>query len=166
MRSYSTYLLLIWLLGHVSVAAAVSDAPLRALNAYIEQNGHCSEQVIEWNRRYNPKTIAGETSRNFYYRVLGYQDWGQCGRPYFRSILGELQKVWIIYSKKLVSDAEFEAKEAELINLWFAALKDDKRGEQMVEAYESKTAARLINLMPPKQFFNCTFFGEKAYCTD
>lgn len=166
MRTYRGWLLLVCLLGHVPFAAAVSDAPLRALNAYIEQNGACSEQLIEWNRRYYPKTIAGETSRNFYYRVLGYQDWGMCGRPYFRSILGELQKVWIIFDKGLVSEAEFEAKEQELFNLWFTAMKDARRGEQMVQAYESKTAARLIGLIPPKQFFNCTFFGDQPRCTD
>jgi hypothetical protein len=166
MRSYRGWLLLVWLLGHMDLAGAVSDAPLRALNAYIEQNGTCSEQLIEWNRRYNPRTVAGETSRNFYYRVLGYQDWGRCGRPYFRSILGELQKIWIIFAKGQVSEAEFEAKEAELINLWFTALKDEKNGEQIVQAYESKTATRLIGLVPPKQFFNCTFFGDQAHCTD
>lgn len=159
-------LLLACLLWKFSAAAAVSDAPLRALNAYIEQNGSCSEQVIEWNRRYNPKALAGETSRDFYYRVLGYQDWGRCGRPFFRSLLGELQKVWAIYAKGLVSPAEFEAKEAELINLWFAALKNEERGEQMIQDYEARMAAQLIALVPPKQYFNCTFFGAKARCID
>lgn len=159
------WLLLAWLLWHVSAAAAVSDAPLRALNAYIEQNRGCSEQVVEWNRRYSPKALAGETSRDFYYRVLGYQDWGACGRPYFRAILVELQKVWAIFSRGLVTQSEFEAKEAELINLWFAALKDE-RGEQMVQDYEARIAAQLISQVPPKQYFNCTFFGAKARCID
>lgn len=166
MRSFPAWLLMTWLFGHACTAAAVSDAPLRALNAYIEQSGNCSEQLVAWNRQYSPKAIAGQTSRAFYYRVLGYQEWGQCGRPFFRAILSELQKVSIIFSKGLASENEFEAKEAELINLWFAALKDEQRGVQMVQAYESRTAARLINLVPPKQYFNCTFFGDQARCAD
>jgi len=160
------WLLLICLWGYTCTAAAVSSAPLYALNAYIERSGACSPQLVEWNRTYSGSTIAGETSRDFYYRVLGYMEWGPCGRPFFRPLLAELQKVWNLFSKGLVTEAEFEAKEAELIKLFFAAAEDRKRGEQMVREYESSTAVRLLNLVPTRQYFNCTFFGEKARCLD
>lgn len=148
------------------LAQAVSDAPLQALNAYIEHAGNCSDQVVEWNRRYNPKTRAGETSRGFYYRALGNQEWGACGRRFFRPLLIELQKVWEIRLKGEVSEAEFEAKEAQLIDLFFAALDAGPRGEDLVRDYEADTAARLYDLVPSRQYFNCSFFGRWARCLD
>jgi len=160
------WLLLICLWGYTCTAAAVSNAPLYALNAYIEGSGACSPQLVEWNRAYSGSAIAGETSRGFYYRVLGYMEWGSCGRPSFRPVLAELQKVWNIFSKGRVTEAEFEAKEAELIKLLFAAPEDSQRSEQMVQEYEATTAVRLLKLVPTRQYFNCTFFGEKARCVD
>lgn len=142
----------------------ISDAPLQALNAYIELSGTCSRELLEWNKTYGKKTMAGATPRSFYYRVLGYVDWGPCGRPFFAAIFGELQKVSNILASGRVSQAEFEAKETELINLFFAALQDRQRGEQMVQAYEATTAARLIDLTQPRQYFNCTFFGDQPRC--
>lgn len=165
-KSYRTWLALVWLLGHAALASAISDAPLQALSSYIENAGNCSQRVVDWNREYAESTMRGETSRDFYYRVLGFQDWGGCSKPYFRSILGELRKAWVIFARGNVSEAEFEAKEAELINLFFAALEDDKRGAQIVRAYEARTAGRLINLDLPRQYSNCTFFGDQPRCMD
>jgi len=157
---------LVGLLCGGSASAAVSTAPLLALNAYIEGSGNCDERAVEWNRKYNARTIAGEVSRAFYYRVIGYQEWGDCGRPYFKDIFGELQKIWLIFGKGRVSEAEIEAKESELINLMFAALKAGNRGGALVQRYERQTTIRLINLVPDRQYFNCTFFGDNAQCTD
>lgn len=166
MRLYRKLLLVVWLWASPFHALAVSDAPLLALTAYIENAGNCSERLVHWNREYSKKTIAGETQRAFYYRVLGFMDWGPCGKPFFRPILGELQKTWNIFAAGLVSQVEFEAKERELINLLFAALKDDKRGQQMVWEYETGIAAKLIDLDPPRQYFNCTFFGDLLRCLE
>lgn len=146
-------------------AGAASDAPLLAINAYIEKSGNCSADFLAWNRRYGPRAIAGETTRTFYYQALSFHDWGLCGRPFFRAIFSELQKIWLIHAKGLVSESEAETKEVELVNLFFAALESSK-GNEMVRSYEARTAARLANLVPEKQFFNCTFFGQQAYCTD
>lgn len=166
MRSCRGWLLIIWLLwGHASFAAAVSNAPLQALNAYIENASTCPEQLIEWNRKYNARTMAGETPRNFYYRVLGFQSWGQCGKRSFVPILNELQKTGLIFAKGLVSEAELEAKEAELITLFFAVVKNEELGERMVKEYETRMTARLIRLTPEKQYFDCTFFGDQPRCT-
>lgn len=146
-------------------AGAASDAPLLAINAYIEKSGNCSEDFLAWNRRYGPRAITGETTRTFYYQALSFHDWGLCGRPFFRAIFSELQKVWLIRAKGLVTESEAETKEVELVNLFFAALESSK-GNEMVRSYEARTAARLASLVPEKQFFNCTFFGPQAYCTD
>lgn len=165
-KNYRVCFAVFWLLGHISLAEAVSDAPLRTLNAYIEGNSDCSEQLADWNRKYGPKAVAGEMSREFYYRVLGFLYWGKCGRPFVKDILGELRKVWTIYSKGLVSEAEFEAKEAELINLFFAALRDEAHGQEMVNAYVGRITTWLINLDAPKQYYNCTYFGDQPRCLD
>jgi len=167
MHPYWKWLPVAWLLGHAVFATAVSNAPIQALVAYIESPANrCSPQVIEWNREYSKKTVAGEIPRSFYYRVLGYQEWGECGRPYFRPIFNELNRVWVMFGRGIVSEAEFEAKEAELINLFFAAARDKERGESMVREYQNGIAARLIDLDPPRQFFNCTFFGDQYRCLE
>lgn len=166
MRWSREWLLLIVLWAQASMACAVSNAPLLALNAYIEQTSSCSEKLVEWNRVYNAETIAGTTARSFYYRVIGFQEWGVCGRPFFPIIFSELQKASFMFSEGLVSDAEFEAKELELINLFFAALKDQKQGAAMVRLYQSNIAARLLDLDPPRQAFNCTFFGDQPRCME
>jgi hypothetical protein len=157
-------LLFMFLWGQIATAAALSNAPLQILNAYIEQNGDCPERLVKWNRSYNRKAMLGETSRVFYYRVLGYSDWGTCLRRPVQEIFGELQKVWTIFEMGAVSEAEVEAKEAELINLFFSAVSDKDGGDQRVKAYQAATAARLFELVPEKQFFNCTFFGDKPRC--
>lgn len=150
--------------GQITFAAALSNAPLYVLNAYIEQNGTCPELLVNWNRKYHPKVLLGEVPRAFYYRVLGYSEWGACLRRPLQTVFGELQKVAIIYEMGAVSQAEVEAKETELINLLFSALADKDNGDQMVRDYESTTAARLFQLVPEKQFFNCTYFGDKPLC--
>lgn len=164
MRSYRQWLLLVWLWGQATFAAALSNAPLEALNSYIENSGNCSRQLVDWNRDYSKSTMTGETSRGFYFRVLGYMDWGACGKPFTRAILSELQKAWNIFAGGRVSEAEYEAKEAELVNLFFAAVADPEHGQQKIDAYEAKTATRLMGQTPPKQYFNCTFFGNRAQC--
>lgn len=146
--------------------AALSPGPLQALEAYIELSGACATELIEWNRVYGKKVLSGETPRDFYYRVLAYQGGGQCGAPFFVSIFSELQKISEILSQGLISEAEFEAKEAELVNLFFAAVKDRKQGEQLVLAYEKATTQRLIRLDEPRQYSNCTFFGESPRCRE
>lgn len=166
MSRYCQWLLIIVLWGPAFSVCAVSDAPLRAINAYIEQAGHCSENLVAWNRVYNAETIAGTTARSFYYRVISFQEWGACGRPFFQPIFSELQKVSLMFSEGLASDAEFEAKEMELINLFFAALKDQKRGAAMVRLYQSNIAGRLLDLDPPLQSFDCTFFGDQPRCRE
>lgn len=165
-KSYRIWLAAAWLWGYASLAAAVSSAPLQAINSYIQNSGNCSERVVEWDKEYGEKAVNGETSRDFYYRVLDFLDWGQCGKPFFRPVISELRKVWIIYARGKVSEAEFEAKEAELVNLLFAAMKDEARGAQMVRAYQARMTSRLINLDMPKQYTNCTFFGDKPGCMD
>ncbi|RIX46052.1 MAG: hypothetical protein D3M94_10070 [Rhodocyclales bacterium GT-UBC] len=153
------------LLASTQVAWPASSAPLLAINAYIEKNGDCSADFLAWNRRYSPRAISGESTRTFYYQALSYLDWGRCSRPFFRAIFSELHKVWLIRAKGYVSEEQAEAKEAELINLFFSAL-DNDQGNDMVRNYEARTAARLSRLEPEKQFFNCTFFGQQAYCAD
>lgn len=165
-KSYRIWLALAWLWGQANLASAVSNAPILALSSYIENSRNCSQRVVEWNREYSRSTMSGETGRDFYYRVLEFQDWGPCGRPFFRPVLWELRKAWGIYSKGLVTEAQLEAKEAELINLFFAALRDEKRGSQIVKAYEARTAGRLIDLENPKQFTSCTFFGDEPRCME
>lgn len=147
-------------------AFALSDAPLRVISSYIDSNANCSEQIADWNRKNGKRAIAGEISREFYYRVLGFLDWGACGRPYFKPIFIELQKAWTIYSNRRVTEAEYTAKEAELINLLFSALQAGDAGEAMVRRYEQTIAAKLIRLEPERQFFNCTYFGDQPKCTD
>lgn len=164
MRVVVKWLLFIFLWGQIATAAALSNAPLHILNAYIEQNGACPERLVEWNRNYNRKVLLGEASRVFYYRVLGYMDWGTCLSRPVQKIFGELQKVWTIFEMGTVSEAEVEAKEAELINLFFSALSDKNGGDQLVKDYEAATAARLFQLVPEKQYFNCTYFGDKPRC--
>jgi len=166
MRLYLRWLLFFWLWWHAAIAAAVSNAPLQALNAYIEGSGTCSAELVEWNKDYGKRAIAGETQRDFYYRVLSYLDWGKCGKPFLRPILGELQKIWNIFATGLVSEAEFEAKEGELINLFFSAIADDERGKKMVHEYQTRVAARLLIMAPEKQQFDCAFFGDKIRCTN
>lgn len=167
MHSPWRWLFLAWLWGYTTLAAAVSNAPLLALGAYIENPANrCSSRIVEWNREYGQKAVSGETPRSFYYRVLGYQDWGECGRAYFRIVFDEFVKVWNMFSLGVVSEDEFEAKEAELINLFFAAAKDLKGGERLIQEYQRSISARLIDLEPPRQFFDCTFFGEQHRCLD
>jgi len=167
MRPFSAILLVSLFCGCLAPASAVSSAPLQVLNAYIEgSRSSCDERLVEWNRKYNARTIAGEVPRVFYYRVIGFLDWGDCGRPYFKDIFSELQKIWLIFGKGLVSEAEIEAKESELINLLFAALDAGSQGAALIQRYERQTTARLLKLEPERQYFNCTFFGEKARCTD
>lgn len=166
MRHATIALLLLWLCGHAPPAAALSDAPLRILTSYIETNGNCGEQISDWNRKNASRVIAGEIPREFFYRVLGYIDWGGCGRPYFKPIFIELQKVWKIYSNGQVSEQEYDAKESELINLLFAALRAGENGPALVRRYEQRIAAKLIRLDPERQYFNCTYFGEQPKCAD
>lgn len=159
-------LLLTWLCALSAPALALNEAPLRILSSYIESNPNCSEQITEWNRKNGRRAIAGEISREFYYRVLGFLDWGACGRPYFKPVFIELQKVWMIYSKHLVTEAEYNAKEGELINLLFSAIQAGDEGEAMVRRYQQNIAAKLIRLEPERQFFNCTYFGDQPKCND
>lgn len=166
MRPISICLLAIWLWGLATPAAALPTAPLQVLNAYIEGSGQCSENLVEWNRKYNARTVAGEVSRVFYYRAIALQEWGACGRPYFKKVFGELQKIWLIFVQGKVSEAEITAKESEVINLLFSALEAGSEGGLMVERYEQRTNWRLMNLVPEQHYFNCTFFAEKARCAD
>jgi hypothetical protein len=166
MRFISICLLTAWLWGLATPAGALPTAPLHVLNAYIEGSSQCSEQLVEWNRKYNARTVAGEVPRIFYYRAVALQEWGACGRPYFKKVFGELQKIWIIFGRGGVTEAEVTAKEAELFNLMFSALEAGSQGGEMVERYEQLTTSRLMNLVPERQYFNCTFFANKAKCTD
>jgi len=159
-------LLLIWLSGYSCTALALSDAPLRILSSYIESNHNCPEQITEWNLKNGKRAVAGEIPRDLYFRVLGYMDWGACGRPYFKRIFIELQKVWMIYSKGLVSESDYSAKESELINLLFASMQAGEHGEAMVRRYEQNISAKLFRLEPERQYFNCTYFGDQPKCTD
>ena len=158
-------LLILALLAPATAAHALPAEPLLILNAYIESNPHCSDAIVEWNRKYNARTIAGDALRTFYYRVISFQEWGGCGRPFFKPIFSELQKTWLIYAAGRVSEAEADAKEAELINLMFAALRAGDDGAAMVAHYEQDTTARLMRLVPEHLYFKCTFFGDKAACT-
>lgn len=158
--------LLIALYCSAPPALALNEAPLRILSSYIETNYNCSEQITEWNRKNGKRAIAGEISREFYYRVLGFLDWGACGRPFFKPVFIELQKAWAIFAKQRVSEEQYNAKESELINLLFAALQAGDAGEAMVRRYEQTMAAKLIRLEPERQFFNCTYFGDQPKCTD
>jgi len=166
MRLFVVIFLVGLLCAGSATANSVSTAPLLAINAYIEGSGNCDERVVNWNRKYNARTISGEVSRVFYYRVIGYQEWGNCGRPYFKEMFGELQKIWLIFENGRVSEAEIEVKESELINLLFAALNAGDRGSELIQRYVQVTTVRLNNQVPERQYFNCTFFGEKAQCTD
>jgi len=159
-------LLLIWLNGYSGAALALNDAPLRILSSYIESNPNCPEQITEWNLKNGKRVISGEIPRNLFYRVLGYMDWGVCGRPYFKQIFAELQKVWTIYTKGLVTESEYNAKESELINLLFTSMQAGQQGEAMVRRYEQNIAAKLFQLEPERQYFNCTYFGDQPKCTD
>jgi hypothetical protein len=159
-------LFLSWMIGYSSTVFALSDAPLRILSSYIASNHKCSEQITEWNLKNGQRAIAGEISRDLYYRVLGYMDWGACGRPYFKRIFIELQKVWMIYSKGLAKESEYIAKESELINLLFASMQAGEQGEAMVTRYEQNIAGKLFRLEPERQYFNCTYFGDQPKCTD
>ncbi|MGE5471416.1 MAG: hypothetical protein ACM3X0_11515 [Bacteroidota bacterium] len=157
--------LAISLLGIASPAAAVpSTAPLAILNAYVENNGRCPDDLIAWNRKYNARTIAGEVSRIFYYRAIGNQEWGACGRPFFKSIFSELQKIWLVFAQGDVTEAEIEAKEDEIFNLMFAALAAGSEGGELVQRYEQRTTSRLMSQTPERQYFNCTFFGDRVRC--
>jgi len=166
MRAISSYLLAICLCALAAPAIALPTAPLEVLNAYIEGNGHCSPDLIAWNRKYIARAITGEVSRIFYYRVVALQEWGDCGQPFVKKVFGELQKIWIIHSQGKVSDAEAESKEAELIDLLFSALASGNKGGDLVQRYEQRTTWRLMRLEPEHQFFNCTFFGERPKCAD
>jgi len=165
MRKTPIILLSIWLFAYAQPADALSDAPLRVLTSYIENN-RCGEQITEWNRKNGSRMLNGELSRDFFYRVLGFLDWGECGRPYFKPVFIELQKAWKIYSKELVSEQQYETKEAELIDLLFTALRAGSGGEALVKAYEQRIAAKLFRLEPERQYFNCTYFGELPKCAD
>lgn len=161
-----TVLLHLWSPLTLAQVSQVSDVPLRTLGAHIEQTGNCSPDLIKWNRDYLPSTVAGETPRDFYYRVLSYTEWGDCGPPFLRPVLAELARTWRFYAKDLVSAAQFEAKETELVDLFFAALKDNKNGTRRVAEYERAIAARLYNLNPPRDYSNCTFFGNQLRCME
>jgi hypothetical protein len=165
MRYATIALLLAWLCSHALPAAALSDAPLRVLTSYIESNARCSEQISEWNRKNGSRAVNGELSRDFFYRVLGFLDWGDCGRPYFKPVFIELQKAWKIYAQGLVSEQAYEAKETELINLLFAALRSAD-GSALVQRYEQRITGKLMRLEPERQYFNCTYFGDDPKCTD
>lgn len=158
--------LVLWLGALALPAAAIPEAPLLVVNAYIEGSGECSPDLIGWNRKYNGRTISGEVSRVFYYRAIGLQEWGPCGRPYFKKIFEELQKIWLIFNRGEVSEKEVAAKEAELVNLLFSALAAGDQGGELVERYVQTTSWRLFNLVPERQYFNCTFFGDKPRCSD
>lgn len=160
------FVLLIGLSGYAGAAFALSNAPLQILSSYIESNPNCPEQLTEWNQKNGKRVVAGEIPRDLFYRVLGYMDWGSCGRPYFKRIFIELQKVLMIYSKGLVSESEYNAKESELINLLFASMQAGEQGEAMVRHYEQNISARLFRLEPERQYFNCTYFGDQPKCTD
>ena len=166
MRSYSIYLLATWLLGFSLPANALQAAPLQVLNAYIEGNARCSENLVEWNRKYNARAISGDVSRVFYYHVISFQEWGQCGQPYMKEIFSELQKSWLIFSRRHVSEAAAETKEAELIGLLFAAIRAGEQGNELVNRYIRQTTSKLMNLEPERQYFNCTYFGDQPACTD
>lgn len=144
----------------------LADGPLLALGAYIELSGNCDGDLVEWNRTNLGKARRGEITRSAYYRLLGYLAWGPCGRPYFATILDELQKAADIHAEGLVSAPEFERKEAELVNLFFAALQDEKNGDALVRTYERTMAARLTGLAQPRQYFDCTFFGDEPQCRE
>lgn len=165
MRLFPALLFATLLAGSSASFAEVTSTPLHLINSYIENAGNCSKRIVDWNRDYNPKALSGEIPRTFYYRVLGFQDWGPCGRPYFKNIFSELQKTWGIYGTGTVTDAELEAKEAELLKLFFSALAAGNQGAEMVARYEQDTAWRLSQLIPDRQFFNCTYFGDKPRCT-
>jgi hypothetical protein len=166
MRTHLSILLALFLCGQASFTHALSGAPLQALSAYIENTPGCSPQLVEWNKKYIQKTLDGETPRNFYYRVLNTMDWGRCGRPFFKFILEELQKAWLMRFNQMVSEAEYETKEAELISLFFAALEDGKQGEQRVRDYEASAMGRLLAVKPERQYFDCMFFGKRLRCMD
>ena len=166
MRLKPILLLAIWLSSFSMPATALQAAPLQVLNAYIEGNKHCAENLVEWNRKYNPRAISGEVSRVFYYHVINFQEWGQCGRPFMKEVFSELQKTWLIFSRGLVSEAAAETKEAELIGLLFAALRAGDRGDELVNRYIRETTSKLMNLVPERQYFNCTYFGEQPVCSD
>lgn len=168
MRHTLIFLLFMGLSGQSLPAAALSDAPLRVLTSYIENNPRCGEQITEWHQKNGTRVLNGELSRDFFYRVLGFINWGECGRPFFKPVFIELQKAWKIYTKGLVTESEYEAKEAELIDLLFAALRasNEGEGEALVKRYEQRIAAKLFRLEPERQYFNCTYFGEQAKCAD
>lgn len=170
MRKFSRLAICLFLAAMIAPlstsAHALNDAPLRILSSYIDTNYNCSEQITDWNRKNGKRAIAGEISREFYYRVLGFLDWGACGRPFFKPVFIELQKAWTIYAKQKVTEEQYNAKESELINLLFAALQAGDGGEAMVRRYEQTMAAKLIRLEPERQFFNCTYFGDQPKCTD
>lgn len=166
MRLRYLVLLVIWLFGLSAPALAISSAPLHIINAYIEGSGRCSRNIIEWNRKYNGRAISGDVSRVFYYHVISFQEWGECGRPFMKEVFSELQKTWLIYSRNLVSEAAAEAKEAELIDLLFAALRAGDQGHDLVNRYIRQTTSKLMNLEPERQYFNCTYFGDQPICSD
>ena len=166
MRFNSILLLAIWLFGVSPPASALQAGPLQVLNTYIEGSGRCSENLIEWNRKNNARAISGEISRVFYYHVIGFQEWGACGQPFMKEIFSELQKVWLIFSRGLVSETAAETKEAELINLLFAALRAGDQGNELVNRYIRQTTSKLMNLEPERQYFNCTYFGDQPVCSD
>ncbi|MCK7491650.1 MAG: hypothetical protein MZW92_08110 [Comamonadaceae bacterium] len=71
----------------------------------------------DWNRKNGKRAIAGEISREFYYqRARLPRLWGRT-KPtaFFKPVFIELQKAWTIYSKQQVTEAEYNAKEAELV---------------------------------------------------
>ena len=129
-------------------------------------NARCSENLVEWNRKYNARAISGDVSRVFYYHVISFQEWGQCGQPYMKEIFSELQKSWLIFSRRHVSEAAAETKEAELIGLLFAAIRAGEQGSELVNRYIRQTTSKLMNLEPERQYFNCTYFGDQPACTD
>ena len=146
------------------LAQAVSDAPLQALNAYIEHAGNCSDQVVEWNRRYNPKTRAGEPPRLLLPRSR-QPGVGACGGAFFRPLLIELQKVWEIRLRARYPKPSSKPK-AQLIDLFFAAL-DAGPGAKTWSATRGRHRRR-----PPLRsgafaaIFQLQLFGQRVRCLD
>jgi hypothetical protein len=145
-------------------ALAVSSAPLQILTALIESDPSCPATLVDWNRKYSALVIAGEVPRDFYYRVLGFQEWRTCGQPYYKRIFGEFQKSWLIYQRKKVDDRQIEAKEAELINLLISARQAGAMGESQVDSYEQAIRNFLFNMEPERQYYDCTLFGGQPRC--
>lgn len=169
MSSFRACLLVILLWGQgalVSGAFAASTAPLLAIGAYIEKAPDCADQIVDWHRRYGPKALSGEITRDFYYKVLSYLDWGSCGGKFVKPLFAEMRRTWIFLGKGLITQAEADAKEEELMKIFNVATQDRPRGEALMRNYEARISARLLELDDPRQYFECTFFGTQVRCQE